>query len=202
MSRNFTLRTMNRSVPFRSFIRRIEAATETRVLIDTIQAAYQARLKGTLSCKMSTPLNTPYEGTRANLESTPLRETRDVDGRARTFIVAAPVIRLARTLPTRELRTLATAIQTLPVQERERVRNILRTERRDLYVRIQEGLLQMIHQALARKLMYLRFAFYEDRKTGMPNEAHNMIHLLTAADKAAIWESLKNASGLAKPMAA
>jgi len=60
----------------------------------------------------------------------------------------------------------------------------------------------MINQASARKLMYLRFEFYEDRKTGMPNEPHNMIHLLTAADKAAIWESLKNASGLAKPMAA
>src|SRR5437660_3164514 len=183
MSRNFTLRTMNRSVPFRSFIRRIEAATETRVLIDTIQAAYQARLKGTISIKMFTALNTAYEAKRANLESTPSRETKDVDGRACTFIVAAPVIRLARTLPTRELRTLATAIQTLPVQERERVRNLFRMERHGLYVRIQEGLRRMIHQASARKLMYLRFAFYEDRKTGIPNEPHNMIHLLTAADK-------------------
>jgi hypothetical protein len=202
MHRDFMLRSMNRSVAFRSFIRRIEAATETRALIDTIQDAYQARLKGTISIKMFTALNTAYEVKRANLDSSPLRETKDVDGRARTFIVATPVIKLARTLPTRELRTLATAIQTLPIQERERVRNILRTERHDLYVRIQEGLLQMINQASARKLMYLRFAFYEDRKTGIPNEPHNMIHLLTAADKAAIWESLKNASGLAKPMAA
>jgi hypothetical protein len=202
MHRDFMLRSMNRSVAFRSLIRRIEAATETRALIDTIQDAYQARLKGTISIKMFTALNTAYEVKRANLESSPLRETKDVDGRARTFIVATPVIKLARTLPTRELRTLATAIQTLPIQERERVRNILRTERHDLYVRIQEGLLQMINQASARKLMYLRFAFYEDRKTGIPNEPHNMIHLLTAADKAAIWEDLKNASGLAKPMAA
>lgn len=202
MHRDFMLRSMNRSVAFRSFIRRIEDATETRALIDTIQDAYQARLKGTISIKMFTALNTAYEVKRANLESTPLRETKDVDGRARTFIVATPVIKLARTLPTRELRTLASAIQTLPIQERERVRNILRTERRDLYVRIQEGLLQMINQASARKLMYLRFAFYEDRKTGIPNEPHNMIHLLTAADKAAIWEDLKNASGLAKPVAA
>jgi len=202
MHRDFILRSMNRSVAFRSFIRRIEAATETRALIDTIQDAYQARLKGTISIKMFTALNTAYEVKRANLESSPLRETKDVDGRARTFIVATPVIKLARTLPTRELRTLATAIQTLSLQERERVRNILRTERHDLYVRIQEGLLQMINQASARKLMYLRFAFYEDRKTGIPNEPHNMIHLLTAADKAAIWEDLKNASGLAKPMAA
>jgi len=60
----------------------------------------------------------------------------------------------------------------------------------------------MIHRASARKLMYLRFAFYEDRKTGIPNEPHNMIHLLTAADKAAIWEELKNASRLATPVAA
>lgn len=202
MHRDFMLRSMNRSGAFRGFIRRIEAATETRALIDTIQDAYQARLKGTISIKMFTALNTAYEVKRANLESTPLRETKDVDGRARTFIVATPVIKLAQTLPTRELRTLATAIQALPIQERERVRNILRTERRDLYIRIQEGLLQMINQASARKLMYLRFAFYEDRKTGIPNEPHNMIHLLTAADKAAIWEYLKNASGLAKPMAA
>jgi len=35
MSRDFTLRSMNRSVAFRSFIRRIEAATETRGLIET-----------------------------------------------------------------------------------------------------------------------------------------------------------------------
>jgi hypothetical protein len=202
MHRDFVLRSMNRSVAFRTFIRRIEAARETRGLIDTIQDAYQARLKGTISIKMFTALNTAYEAKRANLESTPLRETKNIDGRARTFIVATPVIKLARILPTRELRTLATAIQTLPIQERERVRNILRTERRDLYNRIQEGLLQMINQASARKLMYLRFAFYEDRKTGIPNEPHNMIHLLTTADKAAIWEDLKNASGLAKPMAA
>lgn len=202
MHRDFMLRSMNRSAHFRSFIRRIEAATETRALIDTIQDAYQARLKGTISIKMFTALNTAYEVKRANLESTPLRETKDVDGRARTFIVATPVIKLARTLPTRELRTLATAIQTLPVQERERVRNILRTERHDLYVRIQEGLLKMINQASVRKLMYLRFAFYEDRKTGIPNQPHNMIHLLAAPDKAAIWEELKTASRLSKPMAA
>jgi hypothetical protein len=202
MHRDFMLRSMNRSVAFRSFIRRIEAATETRALIDAIQDAYQARLKGTISIKMFTALNTAYEVKRANLESNPLRETKDVDGRARTFIVVTPVIKLARTLPTRQLRTLATAIQTLPIQERERVRNILRKERHDLYIRIQEGLLQMINQASARKLMYLRFAFYEDRKTGIPNEPHNMIHLLTAADKAAIWEELKAASGLVKPMAA
>ena len=49
--------------------------------------------------------------------------------------------------------------------------------------------------------MYLRFAFYEDRKTGIPNAPQNMIHLLTAADKAAIWENLKDASALAKPLA-
>ena len=202
MQRDFMLRSMNHSPAFRRFIRNIEAATETRALIETIQDAYQARLNGTISIKMFTALNTAYEVKRANLESTPSRETKHVDGRARTFIVATPVIKLARTLPTRDLRTLATAIQTLPVQERERVRNILRTERHDLYVRIQEGLLQIIHHASARKLMYLRFAFYEDRKTGMPNEPHNMIHLLTATDKAAIWEDLKNASRLAKPMAA
>jgi hypothetical protein len=50
--------------------------------------------------------------------------------------------------------------------------------------------------------MYLRFAFYQDRQTGRPNEPHNMIHLLTAADTAIVWKRLIELSGVAPPLAA
>ena len=93
-------------------------------------------------------------------------------------------------------------MHTLPDQERERICRLLRHERPELYGRILNGLLAMIQSASQGKRMYLRFAFYQDRQTGRPNEAHNMIHLLTAADTATVWEALKASSGVAEPVAA
>jgi hypothetical protein len=109
---------------------------------------------------------------------------------------------MARTIPTRQLRKLATRIHSLPREERERVRRLLRDERPALYNRILNGLLEMVNTATQGKRGYLRFAFYQDRETGCPNEPHNMIHLLASTDFTIVWESLKTASGIPQPVAA
>jgi hypothetical protein len=202
MKRDFHLRSMNRSWQYRTFARAIAAATDTQQVISTIQEAYQTRVKGTLSVKMFTALNTAYKVKRAALESEPVKALRVINGRERTFILAVPFIALARSIRAKDLRVLATEIHTLPAQERERVRKVIQTERPDLYSRILDGLLTIVEQASQRKRMYLRFAFYEDTKTGRPNEAHNMIHLLSATDKATVWQRLKALSGVAEPAAA
>ena len=151
---------------------------------------------------MFTTLNTLYTVKRARLESTALRLTTEVDGQLRTFIPAVPVIELAKRIPTRELRKLATAMHTLPNQERERISRLIRANRSELYNAILDGLLKIVESASQGKRMYLRFAFYQDRQTGRPNEPHNMIHLLTAADTAIVWKRLIQLSGVAAPVAA
>jgi hypothetical protein len=148
---------------------------------------------------MFTALNTLYQCKRANFESTAMRITTEEDGQLRTFMPAVPVIALAKKLKVRELRTLAINIHTLPAQEQERVRKIFRQERPVEYQRIIDGLTTMIHNASQSKRLYLRFAFYVDRKTGRPNEPHNMIHLLTAADTALIWQQVKKSTGVDQP---
>jgi hypothetical protein len=202
MQRDFILRSINRSKLFRAFYNAIENATDVRSLIEVIQDAYQARLAKTINVKMFTTLNTLYAVKRARLESTAVRVTKEVDGQLRTFIPAAPVIDLAKRIPTRELRKLATAMHTLPNQERERISRLIRANRSELYNAILDGLLKIVESASQGKRMYLRFAFYQDRQTGRPNEPHNMIHLLTAADTAIVWKRLIQLSGVAAPIAA
>lgn len=202
MKRDFIFNTMHRSGAFRSFMQRIQNARETQELTATIKDAYQARVNGTITIKMFTALNTIYRATHARFESTGLRVTRTEDGRTRTFLVAAPTINVARTIATRDLRQLAVLLQTLPGQERERVRKIFKAERAGLYQRIQDGLSEIVRQASYKKLLYLRFAFYEDQASGKANAPENMIHLLVKEDKAAIWEQLKEVSGLKQPAAA
>jgi len=199
--RDFIFRAMNRSTAFRGFHNAIAQATDVRSLITTIQDAYQARVTKNISVKMFTALDTLYKLRRAGFESTAIQVIRTVDGKERTFRPAVPVISLAKTIAVRDLRQLATKMHTLPAQERERVSRILRTERPEVYSRIVDGLLEMVAQATQGKKLYLKFAFYQDRKTGKPNEPHNMIHLLTGPDTAAIWEALK-ASGIQEPIAA
>lgn len=202
MQRDFVLRSINRSKAFRTFYNTIESATEVRSLIETIQDAYQARLAKTINVKMFTTLNTLYAVKRARLESTAIRVTKEVDGRIRTFIPATPVIELAKRIPTKELRKLATAMHTLPDQERERISRLIRTNRSELYQVILNGLLKRVEEASQAKRMYFRFAFYQDRKTSRPNEPHNMIHLLTQNDTALVWKRLIELSGVAEPVAA
>ena len=202
MQRDFVLRSINRSKTFRGFYNTIENAPDLRSLIEVIQDAYQARLAKTINVKMFTTLNTLYAVKRARLESTAVRVTKEVDGRVRTFIPAVPVIELAKRIPTRELRKLAVAMHTLPAQERERIARLIRINRPELYNAILDGLLRIVEDASQAKRMYLRFAFYQDRKTGRPNEPHNMIHLLTAADTAIVWKRLIECSGIAEPVAA
>ena len=202
MQRDFILRSMNRSKVFRTFYNAIENATDVRSLIEVIQDAFQARLAKTINVKMFTTLNTIYAVKRARLESTAMRVTKEVAGQVRTFIPAVPVIELAKRIPARELRKLATAMHALPNQERERISRLICTNRSELYNAILDGLLKIVESASQGKRMYLRFAFYQDRQTGRPNEPHNMIHLLTAADTAIVWKRLIELSGVAQPLAA
>ena len=140
---------------------------------------------------MFTALNTLYVVKRARLQSTPLRVTKTINGSTKLFEPALPLIALAKTIAPRHLRTLATNVHTLPQHERERVRHVLRTERPQLYERILKGLLTIVRKASPDKRRYLRFACYQDHHTGVPNQSHNMIHLLTASDYAFVWEQLK-----------
>jgi len=159
-------------------------------------------LTNTINVKMFTTLNTLYTVKRARLESTLLRLTIEIDGRVRTFVPAIPVLELAKTIPTKDLRTLATAIHTLPDHEPEKISRFIQVNRPRLYRAILAGLLKMVDNANQKKRMYLRFAFYKNRQTGCPNEPHNMIHLLTAADTATVWKRLIESSGVAAPTAA
>lgn|GEM_PF-1853245 len=202
MQRDFILRSMNRSNAFRKFHNLIAKAADLRQLIGIIQDAYQARLRNVISIKMFTALNTLYECKRANFESTPAQIKKEDNGNVRTFVPAIPVIAMAKHIPVRQLRMLASRIHTLPSQEQERVRKIFRQERSEVYERIVNGLANIIRTASQSKRMYLRFAFYVDRKTGQPNEAHNMIHLLTAQDTALLWQQLKESAGVDQPATA
>jgi hypothetical protein len=202
MQRDFILRTINRSKLFRTFYNAIDNASDGRSLKAIIQDAYQARLAHAINIKMFTTLNTLYTVKRARLESTLLRLTNDGDGRVRTLIPAVPVIELARTIPTKELRTLAIAMHTLPHQEPEKISRFLQANRPALYTAILTGLLKIVADASQRKRMYLRFAFYKNPQTGRPNEPHNMIHLLTAADTEIVWKKLIELSGVPQPAAA
>lgn len=199
MQRDFILRCMNRSTIFRQFHNRIAKASDLRTLIDVIKEAYQARSQKTINIKMFTALNTLYGCKRANIESTALTITEQRDGRFRTFMPAIPVIAMAEKIRVPDLRTLAITLHTLPPQERERVRKLFRQKRPDVYARIVNGLSRRIRNSSQAKRMYYRFAFYVDRKTGTPNKADNMIHLLTAADTATLWEELKQSTGVGQP---
>ena len=199
MQRDFIFRTLNRSKLFRAFYNAINDASDSRSLIKIIQDAYQARLANTINVKMFTTLNTLYISKRARLESTLLRVTKELNGRTSTFIPAVPVLQLAKTIPTKQLRKLATAMHTLPDSEPEKVSRFIQANRPSLYKAILAGLLKIVEDANQNKRMYLRFAFYKNRQTGSPNEPHNMIHLLTAADTAIVWKLLIDLSGVAAP---
>ena len=191
MQKDFILVSMNRSSEFRRFYRHIDDANDVRQLIATIKDAYQSRLKHTITIKMFTALNTLYELKRARLQSTPYRFTKTTNGITRHIEPAIPFIALAKTIRPRHLRTLATKIHFLPQDERERVRRIFRSQRPELYNRILDGLLAKVRDASPNMRRYLRFASYQDWQTGTPNQAHNMIHLMTASDNALIWKELK-----------
>jgi hypothetical protein len=199
MQRDFILRSMNRSTAFRTFHNQIANASDLRSLIEVIKEAYQARLRKAINIKMFTALNTLYECKRANFESNAVRITKERDGQLHTFMPAVPVITMAKQIAVPDLRNLAIKLHALPAQEQERVRKVFREERPDVYQRIVNGLTTRISTASQSKKMYFRFAFYVDRKTGRPNEPRNMIHLLTAADTAAIWQQLKESTGVDQP---
>jgi hypothetical protein len=202
LRRDFVYNCMNRSKNFRTFMLRIQNALEVPELKQAIEDAYQARLKETISIKMFTALTTLYKARRWNLESNPMQETREVDGQARTFILYAATIALAREVKTKDLRQLSTALQSLPIQERQYIRGLFKRERPVPYGKIYDGLLNIVAEASHKKLLYLRFAFFENAKTGKANEPHNMIHLLTSEDKADIWRAVNEATKLPEPLAA
>ena len=196
MARNIARMNPQASPAFRSALRTLEITSDIELLTNTVQTAHESKLAGNLTPKMFDALNTIYETKTALLESQPFcREPQD----DRLFTISTCLLNEASSIPTTQLRKLAIRIHTLPLQERERVRNSLREVRQGLYQRIKDGLAGIVNSASAKKLMYLRFAFYEDRKTGAPNEPHNMVHLLTQADRAEVWELLKKKSRLPEP---
>ena len=93
-------------------------------------------------------------------------------------------------------------MHTLPDREPEKISRFLQADRSSVYNAIFAGLLKIVEEANQNKRMYLRFAFYKNRQTGCPNEPHNMIHLLTAADTEIVWKKLIELSGVPKPAAA
>src|SRR5215216_3698785 len=190
---------MNRSKAFRTFHNQIANASDLRALIEVIKEAYQARSRKNINIKMFTALNTLYVCKRANLESTAMRITKERDGQLRTFMPAVPVIAMAKQIAVRDLQQLALKLHTLPAQEQERVRKVFCEERPELYQRIVDGLTTRIRTASQSKRMYFRFAFYVKLETGIPNEPLSMIHLLTAADRAVMWQKLKASTGVDQP---
>ena len=199
MQRDFILRSLNRSTPFRNFHNRIAKASDLRTLIDVIKEAFQARVQNLINIKMFTALNTLYACKRANLETTPYRVTTERDGLPRTFMPGVPVIAMAERLEMPELPKLAIILHTLPAHEQERVRNLFRQNRPHDYQRILNVLIKRIHRASQAKRMYFRFAFYVNRSTGTPHVPETVFHLLTAADTATVWRELKRASGVDQP---
>jgi hypothetical protein len=196
MARNIARMNPQASPAFRSALRTLELTSDIELLTNAVRTAHESKLAGNLTTKMFAALNTIYETKRALLESQPFcREPQD----DRLFTISTCLLNEASAIPTKQLRKLAIRIHTLPLQERERVRNSLREVRQGLYKRIKDGLAGIVNSASAKKLMYLRFAFYEDRKTGAPNEPHNMVHLLTQEDRAEVWELLKRKSRLPQP---
>jgi hypothetical protein len=199
MQRDFILRSMNRSKAFRTFHNQIANASDLRALIEVIKEAYQARSRKAINIKMFTALNTLYVCKRANLESTAMRITQETDGQLRTFMPAVPVIAIAKQIAVPDLQQLALKLHTLPAQEQERVRKVFREERPKVYRRIVDGLTTRIRTASQGKRMYFRFAFYVHLETGIPNEPLSMFHLLTAADRAVMWQKLKASTGVDQP---
>ena len=196
MARNIARMNPQASPAFRSALRTLEITSDIELLTNAVRTAHESKLAGNLTTKMFEALKTLYETKRALLESQPFcREPQD----DRLFTISTCLLNEASAIPTKQLRKLAIRIHTLPLQERERVRNSLREVRQGLYKRIKDGLAGIVNSASAKKLMYLRFAFYEDRKTGAPNEPHNMVHLLTQEDRAEVWELLKKKSRLPEP---
>jgi hypothetical protein len=196
MARNIAGRFPEASPAFQAAVWRLVTASDVEFLSNEIQTANAAQLAGKLTTKMFDALKTLYETKKALLESRPLcREAQD----DQLFTVSTCLLNESSSISTKELRKLAIRIHTLPMQERERVRNSFREVRQGLYEKIKDGLAGIVRSASAGKLMYLRFAFFEDRTTGAPNEPHNMIHLLTKDDRAEVWQLLKKKSGLPEP---
>lgn len=191
MQKDFILMSMNHSSEFRRIYRHLDEAKHVGELVATIKDAYQSRLKHTITIKMFTALNTLYQLKRARLQSTPLRVYKTVNGITRLFEPAIPLIALAKTIKAPDLRILATRIHLLPQDERERVRRIFQTEQPELYKRVLNGLLAIIGEASPNMRRRLRFACYHDWEKDTPNQAHNMIHLMTASDYTRIWKQLK-----------
>lgn len=195
MRRNM-LRTFGGSKEFASLTSTIERSSDSNTLTRALELAREQQAKGHFTKRMVEMLTTLHETKTALLNAHPLTRPIADD---RVFSVSISLTNEALTIPTGKLRQLATRIHTLPLQEKERVRAVLQQARPALYDKIKTGLAAIVRSASKAKLMYLRFAFYEDRTTGAPNEPHNMIHLLTQDDKAQIWQSLKTRSGMPKP---
>jgi hypothetical protein len=219
MKRDFHLRALSSNSLYTSLHERISNSCDTGDAIAAIKEAYQAKEAGRLSLGLFTALNTTYKLQRARLETVALTVKRQVTrtvtlnaacfantplfgtsfevNETRRFVITQPILARIRSLKGRDLPAFAEQLNTLPRQERDRVREAFATLNPELYVRASQGILDAIRQASMAKRGYFRFAFYEDRKVGKCNVANHVIHCLRAEDKARAWEVLKSLSAAA-----
>lgn len=190
------LRGKNTQATFKSWVTAVDDSNDPLTLRIALNLAKQSQSQSRLTKNELDQIVALYE-TKSTLLDTPSLTGELSDNRV--LNTSATLINETRTIQASELQSLALRLHTLPLQEKERVRNALREAQPVLYEGIKKELAETIISASTAKLMYLRFAFYEDKNTGAPNQPHNKIHLLNEDDRAAAWELLKSRSGLAHP---
>lgn len=202
LKENYHTRGQHSSVVYRELSARIGTATNTAIIARMKKEAWDHKEAGQLSLKLFTALNTQASVRQSLLETEPLREKRAytivrgvnftmtktfADG-ARSFIIAQPLINEAKTVGGKTIADFARRLNSLPRQERERVRLKLKQQNPGLYARVRDGLRTELERASAKKLGYFRWAFYPGNKPEHP------VHTLTGDDQAAAWMLLKSLS--------
>jgi hypothetical protein len=195
-------RGLHTNATYRNFVARIDAETDTARIARLKKEAWEHKEQGRLSIKLFTALMTRAEVRQAALESEPLcieRKRRVVTGEgfamtktfsdgARKFIVVQPLINRIPSLTGKSLGTFASSLNSLPRQEKERVRVAFLKQNPYLYGRVRDGLRAELLKASEKKLRYFRWAFYAGNKPEHP------VHTLTREDQATAWELLKSLS--------
>jgi hypothetical protein len=199
---NCHTRGLHTNATYRNFVARIDAETDTARIARLKKEAWEHKEQGRLSIKLFTALMTRAEVRQAALESEPLcmeRKHRIVTGEgfvmtktfsdgARKFIVVQPLINRIPSLTGKSLGTFAISLNSLPRQEKERVRVAFQKQNPHLYGRVRDGLRAELLKASEKKLRYFRWAFYAGNKPEHP------VHTLTREDQATAWELLKSLS--------
>jgi hypothetical protein len=180
---------------FAAAVTAVEKAIDDASLEQALELARKYRQTGRIQPNKLDQITTFAETKSALLASPAFHRANDrVFNLSTAMINEALAIPADRSMQEQQLRKVASQIHTLPLQEKERVRNVFRETRPNLYAQIKNRLAHTIASASSMKLTYFRFAFYEDRRTGVPNEPHNEFHLLNQTDRAETWNLLKQRS--------